>query len=94
MDPSVPNAPFLYPLKTSENHKTFSGQGVSYSQKFRGKRSFLNMANSRTFQFTFPKYLTEYPNVKIVKSKFKSEKSQKNKHKSNVVLKGNEKKRH
>ena len=37
----------------------------------------------------FTKYLMEYQNVKIVKSKFKSEKSKKNKHKSNVVLKGN-----
>ena len=40
----------------------------------------------------FPKYLMEYQNVKIVKSKFKSEKSNKNKHKSNVVLKETEKK--
>ena len=37
----------------------------------------------------FIKYLIEYQDVKIVKSKFKSEKSKKNKHKSNVVLKGN-----
>ena len=36
----------------------------------------------------------EYQNVKIVKSKFKSEKSNKNKHKSSVVLKENKKKRH
>ena len=41
----------------------------------------------------FPKYLTEYQNVKIGKSKFKSEKSKKNKYKSNVVLKGNKKER-
>ena len=40
----------------------------------------------------FPKYLIEYQNIKKVKSKFKSEKSDKNKHKSNVVLKENEKK--
>ena len=37
----------------------------------------------------FPKCLIEYQNVKIVKSKFKSEKSNKNKHESNVVLKEN-----
>ena len=38
----------------------------------------------------------EYQNVKTVKSKFKSEKSNKNKHESNVVLKENKKeeKRH
>ena len=40
----------------------------------------------------FPKYLTEYQNVKIVKSEFKNEEIKRNKHKSNVVLKGNEKK--
>ena len=34
----------------------------------------------------------EYQNVKIVKSKFKSEKSNKNKHKSNVFKKKREKK--
>ena len=32
----------------------------------------------------FPKYVINYQNVKIVKSKFKCEKSKKNKHKSNV----------
>ena len=42
----------------------------------------------------FPKYLIEYQNVKIVQSKFKSEKSNKNQQKSNLVLKENEKKRH
>ena len=42
-------------------------QGVSYSKKFRGKRGFPNLANSRTYQFTFPKYLIEYQNVKVVK---------------------------
>ena len=41
----------------------------------------------------FPKHLIEYQNVKIVKSKLKSEKSKKNKRKSNVVLKGNKKER-
>ena len=40
----------------------------------------------------FPKYLVEYQNGKIVKSKFKSEKNKKNKHKINVVLKGNKEK--
>ena len=43
----------------------------------------------RTSEFMFPKYLIEFQNVEIVKSKFKSEKSKKNKHKSNVVLKVN-----
>ena len=38
-----------------------------------------------------PKYLIEHKNVKIMKPKFKSEKSRRNKHKSNVVLKGNKK---
>ena len=33
-----------------------SNQGVSYSQKFRGKRSFPNLVNTRTSQFIFPKY--------------------------------------
>ena len=51
-----------------------SVQGVSYSQKFYGKCSFPNLANGRTFQFMFPKYLVEYQNIKM-KSKFKSEKS-------------------
>ena len=41
-----------------------------------------------------PKYLLEHQNVNIVKSKFKSEKSSKNKYKSTVVLKVKEKKRH
>ena len=27
-NPFVPNAPFLYPLKTSQNHKIFYFQGV------------------------------------------------------------------
>ena len=40
----------------------------------------------------FPKYLIEYQIVKIKKSKFKSEESNKNKHKSDVVLKINNKK--
>ena len=40
----------------------------------------------------FPKYLIEYQNIKKVKSKFKSEKSNKIKHKCNVVLKENKKK--
>ena len=50
-------------------------QGFGYNQKFHDKRGFCNLANSRTSQFMFSKYLTEYQNVKIVKSKFKSEKS-------------------
>ena len=37
----------------------------------------------------FPKCLLEYQNAEMVKSKFKSEKSKKNKHKNNVVLKEN-----
>ena len=40
----------------------------------------------------FPKYLIEYQYLKIVKSKFKIEKSKKNKHKRNAFLKENEKK--
>ena len=40
----------------------------------------------------FPKYLIDHQYVKIVKSKF-SKKSNKNKHKSNLVLKENEKKK-
>ena len=42
----------------------------------------------------FPKYLAEYQNVQIVKSKFKNEKSRKNKHKNNIVLMGKKKERH
>ena len=57
-----------------------------------GKHDFPNQANSVTSEFMFPKYLMEYQNVKIKKLKFKSEKSNK-KHKSNVVLKENEKKK-
>ena len=64
-----------------------SSQSVCYSQKLHGKRDFPNLANSRTSQL--PKYLTEYQNVKVVKSKLKIEKSYKNKHKSNVILKEN-----
>ena len=56
-------------------------QGVSYSQKLHSKHSLPNLANSRTSQFMFPKYLIEYQIVKLVKSKFKSKKSNKNKHK-------------
>ena len=41
----------------------------------------------------FPKYLMEYQNVKVVESKFKSEKSNKNKHKTNVDLYENKKKK-
>ena len=44
----------------------FSFQSVSYSQKFRGKRSFPNLADIRTSQFMFLKSLIEYQNVKIV----------------------------
>ena len=40
-------------------------QDVSYSQKLRGKRSFPSLVKDRTSQFIFPKYLTEYLNVKI-----------------------------
>ena len=39
----------------------------------------------------FPNII-EHQSVKEVKSKFKSEKNEKNKHKNNIVLKGNEKK--
>ena len=55
------------------------GQGVSYSQKFCGKCSFPNLSNSWPSEFMFSKYLIECQNVKIVKSKFKIEKSNKNK---------------
>ena len=44
----------------------------------RNKFSFPNFANSRTSQKIFPKYLMESQNVKIVKSKFESNKSNKN----------------
>ena len=54
---------------------TLCYQGVTYSKKFCGKRGFPNLANGRTLQFMFPKYLIEHQNVKIVKSKFKSEKN-------------------
>ena len=50
-------------------------QGVSCSQNFCGKHSFPNLANGGTSQFMFPKYLMEFENVKVVKSNFKSEKS-------------------
>ena len=60
--------------------------------KFRGKRGFPNLVNGRTSQFMFPKYLIEYQYVKIVKSNFEREKSNKMKHKSNVGLKENKKK--
>ena len=63
-------------------------QGVSYSQKFRGKRTFPSLANIRTSEFMFPKCLIKYQNVKTVKSKFK-EKTPKN----NAVLKEKETKR-
>ena len=69
-------------------------QGVSCSQKFCGKCNFTNLAKGRTSQFMFPKYLIEYPKCKVMKSKFESEKNNKNKHQSNVVLKENKKKRH
>ena len=70
-------------------------QGVNCSQKFCGKHGFPNLANTRTSQFVFPKYLMEYQNVKKVKSKFKSEKCNKKKkqHKSDLVLKDNKKKK-
>lgn len=42
----------------------------------------------------FPKYLKEYQKIKIIKSVFKKEKSKNNKHKNNVVLKENKRKRH
>ena len=45
------------------------------------------MTNGRTSQFMLPKYLIEYQDMKIVKSNTESEKSNKNKHKSNAVLK-------
>ena len=41
------------------------GAGCSYSQRFRCKRSFPILANSRTSQFMFLIYLIEYQNVKI-----------------------------
>ena len=66
--------------------------GFGYNQKFHGKRGFCNLANSRTSQFMFSKYLIEYQNVKIVKSKFKSEKSNQKQTKA-TVLKENEKKK-
>ena len=64
-------------------------QSVSYSQKFRGKRTFPSLANIRTSQFMFPKYLIKYQNVKKNSEiKFK-EKNPKN----NAVLKEKETKR-
>ena len=65
-----------------------------YSQIFHGKYDFPNLAITRTSQFMFPKYLIEYQNVKIVKSKVKSKKSNKSKHERNIVLKESRKKRH
>ena len=55
--------------------------GVSYSQKFLSKCSFISVANGRTSQFMFSKYLIEYQNAKIVKSKFKSGKNKNKKQK-------------
>ena len=34
----------------------FSLRGVSYSQKFRGKRSFLNLVNNSISKFMLPRY--------------------------------------
>ena len=48
---------------------------ISYSQKINVKRGFPNLTNGRISQFMFPKYLIEYQNLKKVKSKVKSEKS-------------------
>ena len=42
----------------------FSLRGVSYSQKFRGKRSFLNLVNNSISKFMLPRYRIEYHNVK------------------------------
>ena len=42
----------------------------------------------------FPKFLIKYENVKMLTLKCKSEKSNKNKHKTYAVLKENKKKRH
>ena len=61
--------------------------GVSCSQKFCSKCGFPNLVNSRTSQFMFPKHLIEYQNLNIKKLKFESEKSSKNKHKSNRSFK-------
>ena len=80
-------------MDLSKNKVLQGVQGVSYSKKFLNKHGFPNLAKSKSAQFMFSKYLIEYQTVKIVKSKFKCEKSNKNKHKSNVVLKETEKKR-
>ena len=40
-------------------------QGVSYSQNLCGNHKFLNLANSRTSQFMFPKYLIDYQNAEV-----------------------------
>ena len=54
------------PTYISITKKSFwSYQDVSNSQKFRSKHSFLNLVNSRTSQFLFPKYWMEYWNGKI-----------------------------
>ena len=67
-------------------------QGVNYSQKFCSKCSFPHFFNNRTAQFMFPKYGIEYQNVKkIVKSNFKSEKSNKRKHKNRSFKRKQEK---
>ena len=68
-------------------------QGVSYSQKFRSKCGFPNLAmvelpNLRS------QIINRVPKCKNNESKFKSEKSKKNKHKRNVVLKENKTERH
>ena len=49
-------------IKVDQNKQL---QSVSYCQKFRDKRGFPNLANNRTSQFIFPKYLIDYQNVKI-----------------------------
>ena len=68
-------------------------QGVTYSPKFWSQHGFSKLANGKTCQLMFLKYLIEYQNAKVMKWKFKIEKSNKNKHNRNVASKENKKKR-
>ena len=61
-------------------------QGVSYSKKLCSKHGFPYLANGSTSQFMFSKYLVEYQNVEIVKSKLESEKVRKTNIKAMYVV--------
>ena len=59
------NASSLCQLSQKLLNLNIECQSVSYSQKFCSKGGFPDLANNRTSQFRFPKYLIEYQNVKI-----------------------------